>query len=310
MRVLVGILHCIEQEKDLCLASLAQQQPGGHRHFVITGRPNREAHTQLYRTFMRHAGSVDLFLKLDADMVLCRPDFIRKACQCFLEDPELDDLEVAVDDFFTGQLVFGLHVYRSRVVWSEFEERTFVDLGISARKRRLDNTELAPAALHCPDPGRFQSYHFGLHKAVKVLQRESLRRNFHSAAFHWLNIQRIIERWRKFGDARLGLAAMGARDAFLHRLGPADVDFDSPTASRLYGEAECLGQEGWSRALERTDWLDITTGASSTFDTSLAGLLRIGPGELSQMLGATVVPSRHFNDSVDATACRVALGHP
>ena len=68
MKILIGILHCIENEYELCIQSLQEQSVKNWNHFVIRDLPNAEAHNALYSRFMEGSKEYDLFLKLDADM--------------------------------------------------------------------------------------------------------------------------------------------------------------------------------------------------------------------------------------------------
>jgi hypothetical protein len=127
MKLLVGVLHTIENEFEECLAAIRRQTHTAVDVFVIEKLRNREAHERLYRTFMERAGEFDVFVKVDADMVLCRDDFFAGVARVFRESPDVDRLYVAVDDFFTQKLIMGLNCYRNTVRWPSSSEDLFVD---------------------------------------------------------------------------------------------------------------------------------------------------------------------------------------
>ena len=99
------------------------------------------------------------------------------------------------------------------------------------RERALEELhELAPAAMHCPNPSPFQSLHFGLHKAVKVKESYSMG-EIHS--IHIDNIERTWRNFRRTNDPRLGMACLGSELALLGLLGKHDVDFSCPRPRRF-----------------------------------------------------------------------------
>jgi hypothetical protein len=244
MRILVGVMRCIENEFGLCMASLQCQTLRAQDVFVISGLPNKKAHDQLYSTFMERAGEADLFVKLDADMVLDRSTLFEEIAARFLEWPSLDHLQIAVDDFFTGLRIMGLHVYRSSHRWIANDERHFVDLVDEVPGMESDWIDLAPAARHCPDPSRFQCFHFGLHKAVKFLQRSRPHFDFPYSLIHWRYFRTMEERYYSSGDVRLGIAVLGFLQAVCGRYGPDQVDFDCPAVREAFSPIENMDEEG------------------------------------------------------------------
>lgn len=251
MKILVGIMYCIEQEYPDSVWSLERQSYTNHDFFRIEKMPNKTAHEALYSCFMDHAGQYDLFLKLDADMVLCREDFLQRVVGIFQKQPEIDDLQIGVHDFFTDQLIYGLHVYSNRVTWAPNEEKVFVDMMDSRKTRAQDMKYLAPAAWHCPNPSRFQAFHFGIHKAVKVLQIGTLNVNENNRKVHSLNIRRLNEQWRARKDIRLGFAVLGAYRGLIDQLDYRSVDFDSPGLHELFNEYENLSLDAITDEVDR-----------------------------------------------------------
>ncbi len=230
MRILVGTLYTIENEFDDCVAAINRQTHHGFEHFIVRGLPNKAAHDKLYRHFMSRAEDFDLFIKVDADMVLADDRFFEYVVTRFNEEAydTVEALIVSVHDWFSNRLIEGLHVYRSRVRWRLHDERVFVDrASVDPRCIRYDRDDLAPAAYHSPDPTDFQAFHFGVHKGVKV--RAAVRGSrMGTARFHMDNIEQTWRHFLEAGDRRLGWASLGAELALRGRFEPDHVDYHDP----------------------------------------------------------------------------------
>lgn len=226
MKILVGILYCIENELEECIASVNQQTHQGFDYFVLENLPKREAHHQLYAKFSAGAQDYDIFVKLDADMVLSRDTFFEEVVCEFTNDPQLTLLQVAVHDFFTDRLIFGQHNYRNTVRWSPRDDALFTDKQTHSGKRVNDSKRLAPAAFHCPNPSPFQAFHFGVHKAVKVMQNGVAHKRANPRNIHWNNLVRTRAHFDRTQDIRLGYAVLGAEIAFKHQFNYQQADYD------------------------------------------------------------------------------------
>lgn len=247
MKILVGVMHCIENEFEQCLKAIDSQTLPAYDRFVISNLPNKEAHDTLYRTFMDRAQDVDLFIKVDADMVLARHTFFQECADRFTADPALQHLEIALDDWMTKRRIFGLHVYRSSHKWHSNAEAIFVDMVDVLRKPVTDASELAPAAIHCPDPSPFQAYHFGVHKGVKFVQKDRGDVQAVQRVAHWNHFENLEQHFLETGDRRIGLAVVGFHDAVRNRWGASEVDFRSEVTRVRYSELDRLS----ARELDR-----------------------------------------------------------
>jgi hypothetical protein len=242
MKVLVGIMHCGENEYGKCIEAVRGQTHECVDVFSVEGLRNREAHWKLYQTFMSRAEEYDLFVKLDADMVLTRRTFLEEAEEWFKANPGVDDLQIAVWDFFTERLIFGLHVYSSRMRWSEPRDNLFVDYVDTIWRRKDDKDLLAPAAYHCPDPSCFQAFHFGLHKAVKVTQYHRQRAEKIGRKVHWENIRRLADVYLRTKEERREYAVIGAWCALRRKLGPEHVDFENTLTNEMFRRLQETGK--------------------------------------------------------------------
>ena len=120
-RILVGTLYSGENEFEECVASIKKQSYQNFEPLVIRNLPNKEAHDTLYKTFMDRSHEFDLMIKIDADMVIENERLFEKIVRKFQRNDKLKDLEIAVFDFFSNQLIWGMHAYRNTVKWGKSE---------------------------------------------------------------------------------------------------------------------------------------------------------------------------------------------
>lgn len=222
MKLLVGTLYTIENEFDECCASIERQTHRNFDHVVFRNLPKQEAHESLYGLFMSKSDEYDLLVKVDADMVLPDRDLFGKIVRRFESDPELDLLLIAVHDFFTDRLLMGLNVFRNTVRWDLGHEALFTDMTYvdgSIRKRAKDYDDLAPAAIHCPDPSPFQAYHYGFHRGMKAVR----------GGKRWDHVADLCTHYRRNRDLRLAYAVLGANAAFDGRFTVQHISYNDDT---------------------------------------------------------------------------------
>jgi len=211
------------------MQSIQKQSYRHFEHIVFENLPNKEAHDALYSSFFDNSAEFDLLVKVDADMVLTDLDFFGKVVEKFSTHPWLEQLEIAVQDFFSDQFIWGLNVYRNTVQWQKGKENLFTDFVPTKSERKLsDAEELAPAAIHCKNPGRFQSFHYGIHKAVKIMQPDRKDKKLSYSRYHWDIIQKTWNHFLTTKDVRLGICVLGAEFAFLNKLQPGHLDYTNP----------------------------------------------------------------------------------
>ena len=246
MKILVGTMYAGERERERCLASVARQTLPAAEHMIIENLPKREAHERLYGTFVSRRGSFDLLIKVDADMVLCRDDLFARIAERFAQRPAMELLSVRVHDWFTDRLMNGLNSYRNTIEWSPSGDVVFTDqfgAGNGGRGRYGRDAELAPAAWHCPDPGGFQAFHFGVHRGVKAAV--AAERGLHESAYMgWRELAWTWRHLRRVGDVRLGLAAVGGELGVSGVIGPHQLDYHDAEVREWFARfADCGVQE-------------------------------------------------------------------
>ena len=235
MRLYVGTLYSNENEFEDCVRAIQSQNFKNYSHFIFKSLPKKEAHETLFGSFIEKSNQFEVLVKVDADMVINDPDLFGKIAEKFRTHPQLELLEIAVHDFFSDQLIWGLNSYRRSFQWKKSQENLFTDfVPIQTQHRIRDNKDLAPASIHCKNPGRFQSFHYGVHKAVKVMQPKRDLKRIHHTTYHWDIIQKSWDHFIKKRDVRLGFAVLGAELAFYKQLQVAHLDYTNPICHNLF----------------------------------------------------------------------------
>jgi len=236
-RVLVGTLFCGENEFGLLKQSLHKQTYLHWDHFVLENLPNKEAHDRLYRTFMERSDDFDLFLKLDADMVFQSPESLRILVELFESEPELDHAILAVHDWASDMLIMGLHAYSNRAIWKTSDEELFVDYSPSVPGKRLSTKEPpAPIVIHSPDPSPFQAFQFGVHRALKVVQRDRSDLALFRSRMQWRLLENVWRRFLETNIRRLGLTVLGAEKVIRGEVEQAEYDANSDDLHNRFQE--------------------------------------------------------------------------
>jgi len=238
MKILIGILSCIENELEECMASLENQTFQNWSSFLIQNKPNLEAHQELYKTFKSGAANYDLFLKLDADMVIQSPDFLQRISDHFTSNPDLDELQIPVYDHFTQREIFGQITYRNNVRWDNVERNIlFTDYGAQSKKKEKNIVDFRGDIHHCPDPSDFQSWHFGLHKAIKFTQLDFPAKSYNYSAglVHWDNIMHIFATAHGPKQGNMHSAALAGMMAALNsKLRARHIDYSNIESKKLF----------------------------------------------------------------------------
>lgn len=251
-RILIGTLYVDENERDSCEMALAGQGYTDWYHRVFAGLENREAHRQLYQYFMDNRDKYELFVKLDADMVLRSPDSLALIVSEFENTDNLDHAVFHVQDWISGLQIIGLHVFSNRVSWRLTDEQLFVDPdpvrpGI---KKVIENFS-SPIADHSPDPSPFQAFRFGVHRASKILQSDRWWIDCAQADFQWQLLMQIHDSWQREGDRRRVLALLGAQWVLTAHLKGASDGYTGDTVNQVYGNIEQLEDKSLVDRLSR-----------------------------------------------------------
>ena len=207
MRLFVGTLYTIENEYEECLQSIKSQTYRKYDHYIYKDLPNKEAHLTLFKSFLDQAANYDTLIKVDADMVLLKDTLFESIVRKLAENPQADILSIGVHDFFSDQMIWSLNAYRNTVRWNINDENLFVDRpDVEANKYLFDDKDLAPAAIHCKNPSPYQAFHYGVHRALKVIQPGQSKKRSNYA--HWNSLERTWLNFLRTKDIRLGFACL------------------------------------------------------------------------------------------------------
>lgn len=233
-RVLVGTLYSKENEYSECRNSIIRQTYSNYDHIVIQDLPNKEAHVALFRSFLERSDKYDLLIKVDADMVLLSPDLFGGIVKKMNDRPDIQVLSIAVQDYFSDQLIFGLNAYRNTVRWDFSKENLFVDIPLTEHKYYLfDSNDLAPAAIHSGNPSPYHAFHYGVHRGLKVVQPEQTEIRESSRRAKWTGLEHTWKHYLQNKDMRLGLACLGAELAYAGVFQLRDLDINNPKTERI-----------------------------------------------------------------------------
>ena len=234
-RIFVGTLYSGENEFEECLASIQNQTYQNFKHFIYKNLPNVEAHHTLFSDFKSKADQFDFLVKVDADMVICSDQLFANIVRKMTDDPEIDVFSIAVRDFFSGELINGLNTYRNSANWDFTKDTMFVDIPEVSRERTFfDQTDLAPAAIHCKNPSNLQAFHYGVHRGLKSIQK------IHSTT-HWAFLEKTWQNFLEVKDPRIGLAVLGAELVYAGKFTKADVDYTNPKVSKVLEQYREMG---------------------------------------------------------------------
>lgn len=259
-RILIGTLYSGENELDECKHSLSEQTYTNWTQRIIAHLPNKTAHDTLYREFMSARNDFHLFLKLDADMVFRASSGLSQIVNLFSASFELDHAEIAVKDWFSNQSILGLHAFSNKCRWHINDENLFVDPDPeSPTPKRTIWQAPAPLVNHCPNPSPFQSFHFGVHRALKVAQSGRGR-------FDWFQfdaqsdlLQKVWNNFVDQKDIRIGFAVLGADLVFSDVIKPNQYDYTNPQLLGIFnkyknlrsGDVSDLLGDKWNKEFHR-----------------------------------------------------------
>ena len=250
MKILVGTLFCGEHEFDRCVESISRQTLPATEHLVIRNRPDREAHQALYGGFFGRREEFDLLIKVDADCVICRDDFFAKVAATFRSRPDLRLLEVKLHDWYTDRPMSGINIYHRDLDYRPSGDGVFTDrFAVDPSVVHRDRKQLAPAAMHCPDPSPWHAFHFGVHRGVKGAV--ALQRGLYETAYmrfrevHWTR-----QHFRRNPDPRLGLAALGGELGLAGQFKEDQLDYSNAAVQAAYRRAQSADADTLKRMIE------------------------------------------------------------
>lgn len=225
-QVMIGTLCSGENEFDSCKSAVNRQSYRQIEHHIIQGLPNKEAHDRLYRDFLK--SECDFLVKIDADMVIVDESFIERVVDILVARPEIGILQMAILDYYSGGEIQGVNAYSKRMQWDHNKQNAlFTDSTQTPSNQRLVVWgTFMRSVIHSPNPHLFQAFHFGVHRALKVLH--GLTTDSHDrAAEQMAYLERTYQHYEIRRTSNLLVACLGAEFAFRGKFTVNDIDYTS-----------------------------------------------------------------------------------
>lgn len=237
MKVLVGILYSGEPQIKDCINSVTTQKNAEFGFFVINNLPKKEAHDELYTHFMDHNKDYELFLKLDADMIINRDDFFEYLIGLFRSNYCLDWLHIWIYDNFLDARISGLNVYRNCVKWRTNHNNLYTDRSTISNSIRESLIISAPDSrwvIHCPNPSDEQAFNFGFHRGIKAFQcgvKLPVPNSIHGTV-----IRRVFKSYLKNFNTQNLISIAAFYKALDYDLSPLDINKQSIKRQNIFDE--------------------------------------------------------------------------
>lgn len=213
-KVLILTLYAGENELEKSKESLNNQTYKNWEQIIFTNLPNLEAHRALYKKIMEKADDYDLFIKLDADMVLKNEYILEKIVTIFNNQKELDHAFFSVRDWFSNMNIFGLHVFSDKAWWEFEQDKLLVDPDPKIPgKKEVFYGEPSPVAYHSPDPSLEEAFLFGYHRGLKVKLNDRILKDGFMAGFQFRLLDAVWKAFCRNNDQRRMYALLGAEVA-------------------------------------------------------------------------------------------------
>lgn len=202
-KVFVGTLHSNEGDFSRCLEALQKQDGIEITHHVVSGRNELDAHNTLWSEWNKAKLTHDIFVKVDADIVLTSNTVLHDIARCFIANPTATGLQAPLHDYMTDSLIHGLNAYTSKVEFTVSVDSLYCDRAMTIgndqiiRQPYLPNS-LIPAGFHCHHASTLQAFRYGLHRVLKG--QDDI-------------VQQMIDVWRVKHDRIRGLGVLGAQAA-------------------------------------------------------------------------------------------------
>ena len=226
-----------ENEFQECIQELNTQTGISVTYFVISDKPNKEAHDELYKTFMLRASETDIFVKLDADMILSHHRVLEQMSNYLKSNKSIIRLTVAVHDIISDQLVCGMHAWQNTMTWNSRDSNLYTDRSpLPHGKYAIDYKLIAPAARHCPNPSPFQAFHYGMHRGIKLTDSIALFSSDGVFLPHYNYYKNTVNAYKKEQLYIRIRALIGFEVAIAGRLSIADVNYTNKRANTLFLE--------------------------------------------------------------------------
>lgn len=137
-RCFVGTMFCCENEFEDMKLSVQAQKNIKIAHCIVKDREELQAHQELYATWEACKDNFDLFVQIDADMVLAHENALCEAANLLMNSVERGNNSIVcfLHDWMMNDLVQGMRFSHKSVVFNKpsnllFPDRCNVPIGYS-----------------------------------------------------------------------------------------------------------------------------------------------------------------------------------
>lgn len=171
-RVFIGTMYTQEGDFPMCLKRIQEQRGVTIGHIIISGLKEKDAHNALWHAWRDQKSSNDLFVKIDADVVLSSPNTLAQIWELFEANPRLTGVQAPLHDYMTDGFINGLNAFNPKVVFNDTQDELYCDRQVDTNHDQTLHDpnlpeSLRPAGLHCHYANEKQAFHYGLHRALK-----------------------------------------------------------------------------------------------------------------------------------------------
>ena len=170
-KVLIVTTYVDELQLSKCKQSVKSQLFITATHYVVSGLDFLSSQRHTLYLFDTFKSKYDYVLKLDADMILLRPDVISNMI-LKLEKLSVDRLSAHVYDYYTASNIFGIHLLRAASVPSydtDLVSLPQADKCISLINPHFIYTPFLPIVSHGYKASVSQALRFGFNRGRKLL---------------------------------------------------------------------------------------------------------------------------------------------
>lgn len=155
-----------------CLRWINAQKHVTVIHKLIANLPEKEAHNVLWQSWRDVRDTCEMFVKVDADTCLADEMTLSNLWFLMSSNPRHTGIQAPLMDHFTDGLINGLNCFRPSVTFNDTTNELYCDRQVDTGhdiviKSSEVSPELIPAGYHCFHATPVQSFHFGLHRALK-----------------------------------------------------------------------------------------------------------------------------------------------
>lgn len=234
-KILILTLNSGENELVDSIKMLNEQTYTNWNHKIFSNLSNKKAHEALYSFVMANSKNYDLFVKLDADMILANKFALANIVDFFDRSKNLDQANFAVKDVLSNSNIMALIVFSKKVYWDFNDEILFVDHSPTIRGKKLVVWGApAPLAYHNPNPNPFQAFHFGAHRAMKAIQKGRIKKNTIQIIMQWRLLYRIWKEFKKEPTNERSLALLGAFSVWRGEMGNFINEYSDRELTKMY----------------------------------------------------------------------------